>query len=216
LILLPFLVFAAVLVAALFIPAGRLDLPYFWAYVGVLMAYALGVGRFVMDPELRRERLRPRGGRDRWLRPLSLPFVLAHLVIAGLDAGHLHLPGAMPAWIRLIGLASMAAALSLVGWAIRVNRFFSPVVRIQEERGHHLVTGGPYRFLRHPGYLGSLVLILGSALALGSWWAGLPLLVPVALLLRRAALEDRFLKEHLEGYRQYAGRVRFRLVPGVW
>ena len=97
-----------------------------------------------------------------------------------------------------------------------VNRFFSPVVRIQEERGHHLITEGPYRFIRHPGYAGMLLAFAGVGPALGSWWSLVPLVPVVLLILRRLLIEDRYLHEHLEGYAGYAQRVPYRLLPGVW
>ena len=100
-------------------------------------------------------------------------------------------------------------------WAMAVNRFFSPVVRLQEERGHRLVTDGPYRYIRHPGYAG-ILLSACVGVALGSWWSLLPLVVAMGLILRRTALEDRFLRASLEGYASYAEQVRYRLVPGIW
>ena len=97
-----------------------------------------------------------------------------------------------------------------------VNRFFSPVVRIQTERGHHLITAGPYRYVRHPGYAGLLVGMPCSALALGSWLSGIPLLLICLFTIRRAVVEDRFLLENLDGYEAYAQTVPYRLVPCVW
>jgi protein-S-isoprenylcysteine O-methyltransferase Ste14 len=99
---------------------------------------------------------------------------------------------------------------------MKANRFFSPVVRIQSERGHHLVDSGPYRLVRHPGYAGSLLSCVGGALALGSCWALVPVGALGVLILRRIVVEDRFLKANLEGYAEYSERVRYRLLPGVW
>jgi protein-S-isoprenylcysteine O-methyltransferase Ste14 len=206
----------AILVAAIFLPAGRLDLPHVWAYVLILLLATLFAGLFMMDPDLRQERLHPGKGEDSRLRIVVLPFFLAHLVIAGLDVGRLHFSDSVPLWARVAGLAGLAGGFAWISWAVRVNRFFSPVVRIQSERGHHLVTNGPYRFVRHPGYLGSLLMCAASALALGSWWAMVPLVVPLSLLVRRTVLEDRFLHRELAGYTEYAARVRYRLVPGIW
>ena len=97
-----------------------------------------------------------------------------------------------------------------------LNPFFSPVVRIQEERGHHVITAGPYRLVRHPGYVAISVLMLASGVVLGSWLSVVPMAVLVLLVLRRTALEDRFLHEHLDGYVEYARHVRYRLLPGIW
>jgi protein-S-isoprenylcysteine O-methyltransferase Ste14 len=108
------------------------------------------------------------------------------------------------------------AGFVLSVWAVRTNRFFSPVVRIQSDRGHHVIDTGPYRFLRHPGYAGLLLSAACGAAALGSWWSLLPLVPSVFLFVRRTGMEDRFLRADLTGYADYAERVQYRLVPGVW
>jgi protein-S-isoprenylcysteine O-methyltransferase Ste14 len=97
-----------------------------------------------------------------------------------------------------------------------VNPFFSPVIRLQKERNHRIVTRGPYRLLRHPGYLGMVVAIPASAVALGSWLALIPGLAFSGVIIRRTACEDRFLKMNLPGYNDYSARVRYRLLPGIW
>ena len=122
----------------------------------------------------------------------------------------------MPLAVQVTGLVAMAAALAVVVWAMAVNRFFSSVIRIQTDRGHHLVTGGPYRYVRHPAYACWPFLVVGGGLALGSWLAALFGLLLVLPVLRRAALEDRVLREQLEGYAAYARQVRYRMFPGVW
>jgi len=206
----------SILLLALLLPAGRLDLPFVWAYVGVLLLGVVFVG-LTLDRDLLRERLQPApGGRDRNLRIIALPFFVAHFLVAGLDAGRFHWSTPAPTPVRIAATVLMAACFGLGMWAMKTNRFFSPVVRIQKERGHTLVTGGPYRFIRHPGYASALVGYPCGAIVLGSWWSLLPLLPLLGLLLRRAILEDRFLHEHLAGYCEFAQRVRFRLIPGVW
>ena len=204
--------FAAVVLGS----AGRVDLPFVWAYVALIGCVIPVAMRFV-DPDLRRERVHPGpGGTDRNLRKLAMPFFGAHLVVAGLDIGRYHWSAAIPPALQVTGIAGLASAYALSIWAISVNRFFSPVVRIQSERGHHLITGGPYRWIRHPGYAAAFVLMFCSGVALGSWWS-LAANAPVALLIfRRVLIEDRFLHENLDGYRDYAARVRYRLIPGVW
>jgi protein-S-isoprenylcysteine O-methyltransferase Ste14 len=101
-------------------------------------------------------------------------------------------------------------------WAMAVNRFFSSVIRIQTDRGHHLITTGPYRYVRHPAYAVCIFLFVGGGLALGSWLAALLGLAMTAMIVRRTALEDRTLREQLEGYAAYAEKVRYRLLSGVW
>ena len=156
------------------------------------------------------------GRPDRYLRLIALPFILAHLIVAGLDVGRFHWSRPMPAGVQAVALIGYAAGMALSVYAMANNRFFSPVVRIQHERGHPLVTSGPYRFVRHPGYTGLIVASLCGGIALGSWWSLVPLAPFVGMFLRRTAMEDRFLHDGLEGYAGYARRVRYRLVPGLW
>jgi protein-S-isoprenylcysteine O-methyltransferase Ste14 len=141
---------------------------------------------------------------------------LGQFVIAGLDVGRFHWSDTVPLLVQGIAFGVMAAAVAVLMWAMAVNRFFSSVVRIQTDRGHHLVTAGPYRFVRHPAYAAAPFLFIGSGLALGSLLAGLLGLLLVIPILRRTALEDRVLREQLEGYAAYARKVRYRVFPGVW
>ena len=210
------LLFTVILTAVLFGLAGRLDLPLFWAYAGVCAVCVLGASLKV-DPTLPRERWRPGPGAvDRGLLALLRVFGLAHLVVATLDAGRFHWSDTVPIGLQVAALGGFAAALALPMWAMASNRFFSSVVRIQSERGHTVVTEGPYRYVRHPGYLGILIAIPCSALALGSWLALAPAVVFSALTVYRTAFEDWFLRANLGGYAGYVERVTYRLVPGVW
>lgn len=210
------LVALTVLATLLFGAAGRWDLPFFWVYLGLGAGFAVAF-LLVTDPGLQQERIgRGSSRQGRGFRLLLAPFVLTTLLVAGLDAGRFHWSGPMPVGVQIAGLAGCALALGLVLWAMAVNRFFSPAVRIQRERGHHLITAGPYRYVRHPGYLGMVLLPACSALALGSWWALLPAAGYAALIVGRTATEDRFLRAELAGYADYAKQVRYRLVPGVW
>ena len=206
-----------VLLATIFVSAaGTWDVPWFWAMLAVhaLMVSSMFI---MMSPELRAERLHPGpGGTDRAFRFLAMPFILGHIAVAGLDVGRYHWSGELPTWLHLTGLAGYILGLGLSGWAVVTNRFFSSVVRIQEERGHHVVTGGPYRLIRHPGYAGTLIAAACGGVVIGSWWSLVPLAVLVPLFLRRTLLEEELLRERLTGYSEYASRVRFRLVPGLW
>ncbi len=208
------LAFEAIIGATLFAAAGRWDLPWFWAIISVhaaLMTLALSA----IDPDLRRERFKPGpGGKDRYLRLIALPFILAHLIVAGLDVGRFHWSRPMPTSVQALALISYAAAMALSVCAMTNNRFFSPVVRIQHERGHTLVTSGPYRFVRHPGYLGAILASICGGVALGSWWSLVPLVPFGVLFLRRTSLEDQMLRADLSGYVGYAERERYRLVQG--
>ncbi len=210
------MIMECLLAAILFASAGRLDLPWFWAVLALHTALVL-TGIHFIDPELRQERLRPGpGGRSRQVRMLALPMILAHLMVAGLDVGRFGWSGPMPAAMQGAALVGYAAGTVLSLWAMAANRFFSPVVRIQSERGHHVVTAGPYALLRHPGYTGLIIASICGGVALGSFWSLVPLIPLVAIFLWRTAMEDRFLHEGLEGYTGYAERVRYRLVPGLW
>jgi protein-S-isoprenylcysteine O-methyltransferase Ste14 len=106
--------------------------------------------------------------------------------------------------------------MGLMTWAMAVNNYFSLVVRIQKDRGHTVVTGGPYHYVRHPGYVGGILFQLGTPLLLGSMWALIPAGLTVLLLVVRTALEDRTLLKELEGYQEYAQQTHYRLLPGLW
>jgi protein-S-isoprenylcysteine O-methyltransferase Ste14 len=212
---------ASVIVIAglLFGSAGRWDLPFFWTYIALNVALVIE-GLVYTDPGLQRERLRP-GGKD--VLPmllmaliLGLPAYLGHFVVAGLDVGRYQWSAPMPIWVQVTAVVVWAASWSWVMWAMTVNRFFSSVVRVQSERGHHVITTGPYRYVRHPGYAGAIVGFIASPIALGSWWALAPVVPMVVFILWRTALEDRFLHANLPGYPQYADQVRDRLLPGLW
>jgi protein-S-isoprenylcysteine O-methyltransferase Ste14 len=203
------------LIGTLFLAAGRWDLPWFWA-VAAVHVLAVTVAWLTMDPELRRERLRPRRGRDEHLRRISAPLLIAHLAVAGLDVGRYHWSPPLPAAVQATGFVIYTLSVAFVIWAIAQNRFFSPVVRIQARKGHHVISTGPYRFVRHPGYTGMIVASITEAVAFGSLYSLIPLVPFILLIVRRTILEDSILRDELDGYSEYANRVRFRLVPGLW
>jgi protein-S-isoprenylcysteine O-methyltransferase Ste14 len=152
---------------------------------------------------------------DKWLSPsVGLGGGLIPLV-AGLDAlfdwSHTF---SLP--VKILALAIIIAGYALGSYALIENRFFSGVVRIQTDRDHHVVSSGPYRWLRHPGYAGALLAYLATPLFLDSWWAFLPAVLLAILLVIRTSLEDNVLQDELAGYSDYARRVRYRLLPGVW
>jgi protein-S-isoprenylcysteine O-methyltransferase Ste14 len=201
--------------AVLFGAAGRIDIPMFWLYVGVVAAISVAA-LFLIDEDLAQERMRP-GGAPPGLRLLLVfALCLAHWIIAGLDRGRFHWSDTGPLALRLAGIMVFGTGLTLFICAMHVNRFFSSVVRIQRERGHHVVTGGPYRWVRHPGYAGAIPAAVASGLALCSWLAVAVGALGVPLLLWRAIAEDRVLRAELPGYEAYAQSVRWRLLPGVW
>ncbi len=152
---------------------------------------------------------------DRAIVGIYTMFSLVLYIVAGIDYGR-------ASWSQVPELWENAAfVLVLLGylmplWALTNNPFASGIVRIQKERGHTVSSDGPYRFVRHPMYVGTLFFSLGAPIFLGSWWALLPGLGMAALFVLRTALEDRTLQTELKGYADYAQRVRYRLVPGVW
>jgi protein-S-isoprenylcysteine O-methyltransferase Ste14 len=118
--------------------------------------------------------------------------------------------------VRAAALVIFAFGMGLSVWAILVNRFFSSVVRIQTERGHRVIDTGPYRLVRHPGYLGLLLAAVAGGIVLGSLWSLLPLVLLIALFVRRLLIEDAMLQSDLDGYVDYTHRVRHKLLPGLW
>ena len=150
-----------------------------------------------------------------WDKVLVIFFVVSFIAIfpvAGLDARFGW--SSVPFWLMLLGYGPMVLAFLVSTWAFRVNKFAEPGVRVHEAQ--KVVDTGPYAYVRHPLYLAAVFLFLGIALALGSLRALVPAAIASLLLVVRTELEDRTLKEELEGYKEYAGRVRYRLVPGVW
>ena len=152
---------------------------------------------------------------DRLLAPLvGLGGGLIPLV-AGLDAlFDWSPPFSLP--VKILSLVIILAGYALGSYALIENRFFSGMVRIQADRSHQVVSSGPYRWLRHPGYAGALMTYLATPLFLDSRWAFLPAIFLTVILVIRTNLEDRTLQDELAGYSEYAGRVRYRLLPGVW
>jgi protein-S-isoprenylcysteine O-methyltransferase Ste14 len=207
--------------ALLFGAAGRLDWVMGWVVVGV---YAVWVGALAViliprHPELLAERTGPKKGTKSWdtvlLGGLGL-LELAKYVVAGLDV-RWGWSRPVPLLLQLAGVAlALLGQVGLGVWSMAVNRFFAQTVRIQQERGHAVVTAGPYHYIRHPGYAGHILFQLGTPLILGSLWALVPAGLAVLLLVVRTALEDRTLCEELDGYAAYARRVQSRLLPRVW
>lgn len=187
---------------------------WLWLYVAAFAAVS-AVALWSIDDDLARERFAPpEPGADRLsLRTVRL-VALAHVAVSLADSRFNW--SDVPDWVRGLGLAGFVAGFLVIIHAMRVNRYFSPVVRIQRERGHRVIDAGPYAWLRHPGYAAMIWAVPMSGLALGSWYGALVGGVYSLLILRRVSFEDGYLQEHLEGYREYASRVRYRLVPGVW
>ncbi len=214
-------VFLLVLAASLFISAGRWDWTTAWALVG-LYAIDIIVNAAILirtSPDLIAERAGIGYGAKAWDRVLG-PLAgfwgpLATWIVAGMDVRFQWSPHA-PGAIEILELVTTALGLVLLSWAMISNRFFSGVARIQRERGHTVVSSGPYQYVRHPGYTGMIIVALTTPLLLGSIWALIPGSVTVAITVARTVLEDGMLHEELDGYIAYAQRVQYRLAPGIW
>lgn len=206
-----------VLSAIPFVAAGTLDWPMAWAFALVLAGLSV-VGFAILDPGLIAERTQLPAQIERADLLLTVAFVSllfpGTLVVAGLARRAGADPFA-PA-LELAGMALFAAGYAFGLRAMRENAFFSGFARLQEERGQRVIDSGPYALVRHPGYAGAIAAHLGLPLALDSISAYLPTLLGLGLLLVRTAREDRMLAHGLPGYADYAARVRFRLVPGIW
>ena len=205
---------ATTIIAAVMLVLGNGRDPWLWAYVATFSAIG-AFAMYSMDDDLAKERFTPPSkGADRlslrWVRLIALAHLLAG--IADSRFGWTQVPDLL----RGIGLAGFALSFLVIVQAMRVNRFFSAVVRIQDDRGHRVVDSGPYAIVRHPGYAAMILFAPLSGLALGSWISvGIAMLYS-ALVLRRVRYEDRFLRTNLSGYEAYTQRVRYRLIPGIW
>jgi len=210
----------AMLVVLLLLAGGRFDYWQAWVYIGVNVVF-LGMTYWVLrdNPSLRQERLFPGRGMKRWDRVywlLSVPLYFVSIVTASLDAGRRLWTGRFPLVVYILAVVAYCLGQSLTLWAKRVNNFFSSVVRIQLDRGQTVCAEGPYRFVRHPGYLGGLAFGLSAPILLGSLVALIPSALAALLLVGRTVLEDNTLLAELDGYKAYANTVRFRLLPYIW
>lgn len=212
-----------VIAALLFLAAGTWRWPEAWVFVVVYVGLTI-LSRYLVarrHPDLLAERAqftKAEGAKswDKVLAPLiAIGGSLVIIVVAGLDF-RFGWPPPVPVWVELLALLALILGFAFGTWAMYVNRYFSGIVRIQTDRGHQVVSAGPYRYMRHPGYVGGIVASLAIPLALGSVFALIPAALFVALTVLRTALEDKTLQAELPGYAGYAQRVRYRLLPGVW
>jgi protein-S-isoprenylcysteine O-methyltransferase Ste14 len=204
----------------LFGTAGRFDWPGAWALIVFffLFLFFVLVWGTPNAPELLDERGSRAANVPRWDKIIMTTYRITLMVLmltAALDAGRFRW-SRMPVLAQALGGAIVFLGSILIFWCFRTNAFLSSNARIQADRGHCVVCGGPYRYLRHPMYAALIALMPAVALLLGSWWAVLPAGVIVVLFSVRTALEDRMLRAELAGYEEYAASVRDRLVPGIW
>jgi protein-S-isoprenylcysteine O-methyltransferase Ste14 len=214
-------IFVIALGALLFVTAGTLHWPAAWVFLAVsaTLGPACGLWLAKTDPALLAERLRPtfqadQPAADKKFMLIFILVMLIWLVAIGLDrreqASH------VPLVLQALGLAMYLLSTAFIMWVFRENSFAAPVVKVQVARHHHVISSGPYAFVRHPMYSGIMLFFVGVPLLLGSWW-GVAIAPAFAVLFAiRARIEERALVEGLPGYADYAERVRYRLVPGLW
>jgi protein-S-isoprenylcysteine O-methyltransferase Ste14 len=209
--------------AILFLSAGRLDWVWGWVFLALLAAVMISHVLILVpiNPDLLAERSKgicQEGAKswDKWVAMFAAGMgTMGSWLVASLDV-RFEWSASLPLALHIGGLIVSVLGWALFMWAMGANAFFSEAVRIQEDRGHTVVTGGPYRCVRHPGYVGAILALLTTPLLLGSLWALIPAGLAAIGYVVRTALEDNTLQEELDGYAEYAQQTRYRLLPGVW
>ena len=204
--------------AILFLGAGTLRYTEAWAYVALQLIVFLTAGLYIIrrNPGIINERgnVQVEKSWDRVIMWLYAPQMVLMPLVAGLD--YRFGWSTVPLWLQIISFIMIIPGMVLPYWAMLVNNYLVVTVRVQEERDHRVVTGGPYHYVRHPMYVGIILSYLFTPLALGSWWALIPGGIAIAAIIARTSLEDITLREELPGYVEYSEETRYRLLPGVW
>lgn len=213
-------VYLVVYAALFFGISGRIDIPQAWAFFGCYFVYTLVIALVIRNPALFQERSRGMQSVthtwDRVILTVNALGMVGMYIVAALDIGRFGWGPTPRLSLIIAGFCLFYAGGAILAWTMRTNTFFSTVVRIQEERGHRVITTGPYRIVRHPGYVGMLLMIAATPLALGSYWAFISAVIAGGAMVVRTAKEDALLHRELEGYTEFAQRTRSRLIPGVW
>jgi protein-S-isoprenylcysteine O-methyltransferase Ste14 len=220
-LLLQNLIWIAVMAVLLLVPAGTLHWPAAWVFLGASAILGLGGGLWLarVDPALLAERMRPmmqkhQPAADKKFMLVFGAAALAWFVAIGLDR-RWHVSD-MSFALQALGLAMLLLSAGWTMWVMRENSFAAPVIKLQAERGHRVISTGPYAWVRHPMYSGAVLYFAGVALLLGSWWGVAMAPLFAVLFAVRAGIEERALVAGLPDYADYAARVRYRLVPGLW
>jgi len=207
--------------ALFFLSAGTFAWPGAWVYLVVMvgLSFTLGMTLARRDPGLMNERLRSpiqknQTGADKVLLSILLIGIFGWQIFMGFDFRFGW--SAVPVWVKVVGALVLLVGIWICYLTMLENSFAAPVVKIQDERGQHVITTGPYSYVRHPMYAGAILFFAGTALLLGSWWGLALVLVFVVLLAIRTFIEEKTLRIGLRGYDDYVTRVRYRLIPMVW
>lgn len=209
------------LIALLFSFAGSWSWWNGWALSAVYILWTLGTVIFILpvNPEMLAERSRPNKDMKTWdkiLLTLMGIFMMVLYVIPALDF-RLGWSDDLPLWLQITGLVVAVVGYDIIlVWSMVVNAFFVATVRIQSDREQQVVTSGPYAYVRHPGYFGTILMNLAVPFMLNSLWALMPAVGVAVVLIVRTRLEDETLQAELPGYREYTQKVRYRLLPGIW
>lgn len=211
-----FILFMGVIGVMLFWPAGSLRWVWGWAFIGIYGLVFIA-SMLVSDAGQLEERINARftSSRD---KAISAFAVLAGIVMflgSGFDE-RWGWSGEIALWLHLVAMVVVMLGLAVGIWARYINAYFAATVRIQDDRGHQVVTGGPYRLMRHPGYSAAVLIMLALPVMFGSWWALIPGGLSALAFVLRTAFEDRTLQAELPGYAAYAEETRYRLLPGIW
>ncbi|HEY2401505.1 MAG TPA: isoprenylcysteine carboxylmethyltransferase family protein [Steroidobacteraceae bacterium] len=206
----------------LFLPAGTWNWPSAWVYLAEMVSLSLVVGLLLAkhDPGVLKERLaspvqKTQPTADKILLVIILVVIFGSMAFMALDAVRFGWSD-MPVWVQALGALILLVSVLFNYRTLRENSFAAPVVKIQQERGHTVISTGPYAYVRHPFYVGGILFFLGTPLLLGSWWGLLATLLLVILLAVRIQIEERTLRTGLPGYQEYTQQVRYRLIPYLW
>jgi len=211
-------IFRALMLAMTLWAAGNWTWGWAWLETAIFVVFdALSI--FLVEPSLLVERKRRSADQKAWDKPLVglavalLPILIQ--ILAGLEHRHGWSAG-VPSLAQWVAAALIALGYGFTVWAMRVNSFFSAIVRIQTDRGHTVATGGPYQIVRHPGYVGAILFTFATPILLDSLWGLIPAALAAVVYVVRTHKEDVTLQEELPGYREFAQKTRYRLIPGVW
>ncbi len=196
--------------------AGTIHLPFFWA-VFVIQAIVSAASIYLLEPALLNERMRPQGkDEDRFGRLIVTILYLTSVIIPALDVGRLHIADTVPLIVQIIGVVLNIIGWAGIVWAMRINMYFSSAIRLQPDRNQQVITTGPYRVIRHPGYAFASLGFLGQTMMFGSWLGFIPTILLIIDFIYRSFLEEKILVDGLPGYKAYMARVKSRWVPGLF